>query len=65
MRLMKRFLRDIGSRYKPENVVNINNKRFSSTLEPPAEIPEQVYTGTYLGGRTSNALSPVAYCSKD
>ena len=49
MRLMKRFLRDIGSKYKPENVVNINNKRFSSTLEPPAEIPEQVYTGTYLG----------------
>jgi len=49
MRLLKRFLRDIGSKYKPVDVVNINNKRFSSTLVPPIDIPELVYTGTYLG----------------
>ncbi len=49
MRLLKRFLRDIGSKYKPVDVVNINNKRFSSTLDPPIDIPELVYTGTYLG----------------
>jgi len=49
MRLLKRFLRDIGSKYKPVDVVNINNKRFSSTLSPPIDIPELVYTGTYLG----------------
>jgi len=49
MRLLKRFLRDIGSKYKPVDVVNINNKRFSSTLDTPIDIPELVYTGTYLG----------------
>jgi ribosome biogenesis protein Nip4 len=49
MRLLKRFLRDIGSSYVPDNIVNINNKRFSSSLKPPVEIPEQVYTGAYLG----------------
>jgi len=49
MRLLKRFLRDIGSKYKPVDFVNINNKRFSSTLDPPIDIPELVYTGTYLG----------------
>jgi len=49
MRLLKRFLRDLGSKYKPSDVVNINNKRFASTLAPPVEIPELVYTGTYLG----------------
>ncbi|MCB2171825.1 hypothetical protein KQH65_03700 [archaeon] len=49
MRLLKRFLRDIGSKYKPVDVVNINNKRFSSTLSPPIDIPELFYTGTYLG----------------
>lgn len=49
MRLLKRFLRDIGSKYKPVDVVNINNKRFSSTLVPPIDIPELVYIGTYLG----------------
>jgi len=49
MRLLKRFLRDLGSKYAPSDVVNINNKRFTSTLDPPVDIPELVYTGTYLG----------------
>ena len=49
MRLLKRFLRDIGSEFIPSDVVNINNKRFTSTIEPPIELPEPVYTGTYLG----------------
>jgi ribosome biogenesis protein Nip4 len=49
MRLMKRFLRDIGSSYEPSDVVSINNKWFSSPIESPVEIPDQVYTGTYLG----------------
>lgn len=49
MRLLKRFLRDIGSKYTPTSVVNINNKRFTSTLTTQVEIPELVYTGVYLG----------------
>ncbi len=49
MRLLRRFLRDIGSSYEPADVVNINNKRFTSTPELPIEVPEQVYTGFYLG----------------
>ena len=49
MRLMRRFLQDIGSKYTPSEVININNKRFTSTAKPPLELPEQVYTGTYLG----------------
>lgn len=49
MRLLRRFLRDLGSKYTPSDVVNINNKRFTSTLVPPVEMPELVYTGTYLG----------------
>jgi ribosome biogenesis protein Nip4 len=31
------------------DVVNINNKRFTATPELPITIPEQVYTGFYLG----------------
>ena len=49
MRLLRRFLRDIGSSYVPDEVVNINNKRFTEAIEPPVNIPEQVYTGYYLG----------------
>ena len=49
MRLLKRFLRDIGSKYTPDEVVNINNKRFTEPIKSPIEIGEQVYTGTYLG----------------
>jgi ribosome biogenesis protein Nip4 len=49
MRLLKRFLRDIGSDYTPEDVTMINNKRFNSPLKLPTEIPVLVYTGMYLG----------------
>lgn len=49
MRLLKRFLADLGSKYEPSDVVNINNKRFTSPVKPPIEVPELVYTGTYLG----------------
>ena len=49
MRLMRRFLKDIGSKYTPSEVININNKRFTSTIKPPLELTGQVYTGTYLG----------------
>ena len=49
MRLLRRFLRDMGSSYEPLDVVNINNKRFTATPELPIEVPEQVYTGFYLG----------------
>ena len=49
MRLMKRFLRDIGSKYIPVEVLNINNKRFTAKINPPLILSEQVYTGTYLG----------------
>jgi len=49
MRLLRRFLRDIGSSYDPVDVVNINNKRFTATPEIPIEVSEQVYTGFYLG----------------
>jgi len=49
MRLLRRFLRDIGSSYVPDEVVNINNKRFTSPIDPPINIPQQIYTGYYLG----------------
>ena len=49
MRLLRRFLRDIGSDYDPVNVVNINNKRFTSTPTLPIEVSKQVYIGYYLG----------------
>jgi ribosome biogenesis protein Nip4 len=49
MRLLKRFLRDIGSSYEPVDLVNINNKRFTSTPELPIDVHMQVYTGYYLG----------------
>lgn len=49
MRLLRRFLRDMGSSYDPVDVVNINNKRFTATPEIPIEVSEQVYTGFYLG----------------
>ncbi len=49
MRLLKRFLRDLGSSYTPDDVVSINNKRFTAAIKPPIEVPEQVYTGYYLG----------------
>ena len=49
MRLLRRFLRDIGSSYEPADVVNINNKRFTAVHGLPITVPEQVYTGFYLG----------------
>jgi len=49
MRLLQRFLSDIGSSYSPSDVLNINNKRFTSEVVPPIMLSEQVYTGIYLG----------------
>ncbi len=49
MRLLKRFLRDVGSDYEPSDVVKINNKRFTSNLESPIDAAELLYTGMYLG----------------
>ena len=49
MRLMRRFLRDIGSKYTLNEVINLNNKRFTSTVKSPLDLTELVYTGTYLG----------------
>ena len=49
MRLLKRFLTDLGSKYEPGKVVSINNKRFTSSIKPPVDFPNLVYTGTYLG----------------
>ena len=49
MRLLTRFLRDIGSKLPISDVVKINNKRFTSAIEPPLELPDPVYTGAYLG----------------
>lgn len=49
MRLLKRFLTDLGSKYEPGKVVSINNKRFTSSIKPPVDVPNLVYTGTYLG----------------
>ena len=49
MRLMRRFLLEIGSEYSPSDVIKINNKRFTSAITPPLEIPDQVYKGAYLG----------------
>lgn len=49
MRLLQRFLNDIGSSYSPSHILNINNKRFTSVIPPPIILSEQVYTGIYLG----------------
>jgi len=49
LRLMRRFLRDIGSKYTLNEVINLNNKRFTSTVKSPLDLTELVYTGTYLG----------------
>jgi len=49
LRLLKRFLRDVGSSYEPEDVVKIDNKRFTSPVKAPLDISGRVYTGIYLG----------------
>jgi ribosome biogenesis protein Nip4 len=49
MRLIKRFLLEIGSEYLPSDIININNKRFLSSIILPLELPKPVYKGTYLG----------------
>lgn len=48
MRLLRRFLRDVGSKYEPVDVVKVNNKRFESSLESSID-SELLYTGMYLG----------------
>lgn len=53
MRLLKTFLNDIGSKYVPENVIKINNKRFTLAPDLPVDIPEQTYVGFYLGQNKS------------
>lgn len=57
MRLLKSFLKDIGSKYVPENIININNKRFISVPELPFSVPEQIYVGFYLG-QNKNRFEP-------
>jgi ribosome biogenesis protein Nip4 len=49
MRLLRRFLRDLGSEYEPCDVVKINNKRFASSLKPSIDSGELLYSGFYLG----------------
>jgi ribosome biogenesis protein Nip4 len=49
MRLLTRFLRDIGSTYDPYEVYNINNKRFTDSFEPKLPKEKVVYNGFYLG----------------
>jgi ribosome biogenesis protein Nip4 len=49
MRLLTRFLQDIGSEYRPEEVYKINNKRFTDSFEPKVQRERVVYNGFYLG----------------
>ena len=49
MRLLTRFLKDIGSGYRPDELYKINNKRFANPLD--VRLPKDcvVYNGFYLG----------------
>lgn len=49
MRLLRRFLDYVGSEYEPGEVVNINNKRFTQTVEASLPRDKMVYNGLYLG----------------
>lgn len=57
MRLLKRFLRLVGSKYQPDRVYRINNKRFITEYIPVTEKEHLTYTGKYLG-RDRRAFEP-------
>ena len=52
MRLLKRFLKQLNSFYKPENVMRINNRSFILNLELETILEKRrnlTYAGYYLG----------------
>ena len=49
MRLLIRFLKDIGSSYRPDEVYKVNNKRFTDAFESMLSKNQVVYNGFYLG----------------
>jgi len=49
MRLLRKFLSQVGSKYRPEELLNINNKRFTEPVEVKLLRERMVYNGLYLG----------------
>ena len=52
MKLLKRFLKELNSGYKPHNVMMINNKSFHLSTDIKEKLgnkTELVYAGQYLG----------------
>jgi ribosome biogenesis protein Nip4 len=49
MRLLKKFLIQVGSKYRPEELFNINNKRFTEPIDVKLKRDMMTYNGLYLG----------------
>ena len=49
MRLMTRFLAQIGSKYRPDEIWKSNNLRFTDPIELVFPKDKVVYNGYYLG----------------
>jgi len=49
MRLLRKFLSQVGSKYRPEELLNINNKRFTETIDVSLPRDRMTYNGFYLG----------------
>ena len=49
MRLLRKFLSQMGSKYRPEELLNINNKRFTEPVDVKLPRDRMVYNGLYLG----------------
>jgi ribosome biogenesis protein Nip4 len=49
MRLLRKFLIQVGSKYRPEELFNINNKRFTDPIDVKLQRDMMVYNGLYLG----------------
>ncbi len=49
MRLLDRFLSQVGSSYQPEDVFRVNNLRFTDPIDVKLQRDKVVYNGFYLG----------------
>ncbi len=49
MRLLRKFLIQVGSKYRPEELLNINNKRFTDPIDVKLPRDMMTYNGFYLG----------------
>ena len=49
MRLLRKFLIQVGSKYRPEDLLSINNKRFVEPVDAVLPRDKMTYNGLYLG----------------